>query len=254
MEIAIGYPFHLTMESYETILAMDRTLLLTKSTIEVYIPTPVILSIPRSAPKKTSIENERIPIMSTGVRILIVGTSGSGKTTLAGEMAKILDVPHFEFDAYRHGPNWLETPDTVFRQNLAAALAGETWVADGNYSVARDVVWPRATVVIWLDYWIGVVLGRLLKRTILRWVRREELWNGNRENIFTVTSLLIWALKTHWSRRSTMPATFQLSQYSHLEVVRLRSPRSAREWVATFQERNYAEATLDADKAVSNAD
>ena len=84
-------------------------------------------------------------------RIVVIGTSGSGKTAMASDLSEILGAPHVEFDAYRHGPNWTETPDETFRKQLAEALSADKWVADGNYSVARDVVWPRATVVIWLD-------------------------------------------------------------------------------------------------------
>ena len=71
-------------------------------------------------------------------RIVVLGTSGEGKTTLAKEIARILGITHVEFDAYRHGPNWTETPDDIFREQLRTALKGDTWVSDGNYSVARE--------------------------------------------------------------------------------------------------------------------
>ena len=65
-------------------------------------------------------------------RVVVVGTSGSGKTTFARALASRIGVPHVEFDAYRHGPNWTETPNDIFRQNLLEALSGPVWVADGN--------------------------------------------------------------------------------------------------------------------------
>jgi adenylate kinase family enzyme len=168
-------------------------------------------------------------------RIVVMGTSGSGKTFLARELSKRLGAPHVEFDAYRHGPNWAETPDDLFRQRLAEALEGDRWVADGNYSVARDVVWPRATTLVWLDYSMSVVLWRLARRTFRRGLMREELWNGNRENLlshlFTRESLFLWVMKTHWKRRKTLPVAFQQPQYANVEKVRLRSPRSARQWL-----------------------
>ena len=101
-------------------------------------------------------------------RIVVVGTSGSGKTFLARNLSQLLGVPHVEFDAYRHGPNWTETPDDIFREQLAEALQGERWVADGNYSVTRDVVWPRATTLVWLDYPMRIVLWRLFWRVFRR--------------------------------------------------------------------------------------
>lgn len=177
--------------------------------------------------------------MSTSKRILIVGTSGSGKTTLAKEIANILGLPHVAFDSYRHRPKWLETPDPVFQQKLLRALAGESWVADGNYSIARDIVWPRTTILVWLDYSIFTVLWRLFQRTLRRGIFREELWNGNKENIwihfFTHDSLFIWALQTHWRRRLTIPADLQQPEYSHIKVVHLKSGSCTRKWVTTLK-------------------
>ena len=90
-------------------------------------------------------------------RIVIVGTTGSGKTTLAKHLAGEFKVPHVEFDAFRHGSNWTETPDEEFKELLSEALRGDSWIADGNYTVARQVVWPRATMLVWLDYPLGII-------------------------------------------------------------------------------------------------
>ena len=60
----------------------------------------------------------------------------------------------------------METPDDLFRERLREALKGDTWVADGNYSAAREVVWPRATTMVWLDYPIHLVMSRLFRRTV----------------------------------------------------------------------------------------
>ena len=176
-----------------------------------------------------------IPLSNGESRIIVIGTSGSGKTTLARELSKRLGVTHVEFDAYRHGPNWAETPDELFRANLSEALAGDKWVADGNYSVARDVVWPRANTLVWLDYPFRVILWRLWWRILRRGITRQELWNGNRENIwehfFTKDSLFLWAFNTHWKRRKTFLVAFTQPEYAHLNVIHLRSPRQARRWL-----------------------
>ena len=168
-------------------------------------------------------------------RIVVIGTSGAGKTFLARQLSKRLGITHVELDAYRHGPNWTETPDDLFRERLAEALQGDRWVADGNYSIARDVVWNRATTLVWLDYSISVVLWRLTGRTFRRGLLREELWNGNKENLlshlFTKESLFLWVLKTHWKRRKTLPIAFQQPRYARVQKVRLRSPKSTQEWL-----------------------
>ncbi len=171
-------------------------------------------------------------------RVVVLGTSGSGKTTFARDLASRLGSPHVEFDAYRHGPNWTETPNDIFRQRLDEALSGDRWVADGNYSVARDIVWPRATAVIWLDYKFPVVFWRLWWRTIGRAARRTELWNGNRESLWghflTKDSLFLWVFKTHWSRGRRYLSAFDLPEYSHLRVLRFHSPRTTNRWLDTL--------------------
>ncbi len=181
---------------------------------------------------------EGVSGIETLKRVVVVGTSGAGKTTLAGELARVLDVSHVELDAYRHGPNWTETPDDIFRQNISDALTGQRWVVDGNYSVARDIVWARATTMVWLDYPFYVTFSRLFLRTMSRYFRRTELWNGNREDLkgvlFTRDSLFVWAFRTHWRRRKSMPVAFALPEYAHLDVLRFRSPRAADRWLKSL--------------------
>ena len=174
-------------------------------------------------------------------RIVLIGTTGAGKTTMARRIAQALDIDHIEFDAIRHGPNWSETPDDVFRERLRQQLRGDRWVGDGNYSLARDVVWPKATTLIWLDFPIWVVLWRLFRRTMRRGLLREELWHGNRERIwwhfFSRRSLFLWAMRTHWRRRQTIPAALVHPDHLHLDLVHLRSPKAAHRWLLTMTER-----------------
>lgn len=171
-------------------------------------------------------------------RIVVLGTTGAGKTTLAGEIAHALEVPHVELDYYRFRENWVEVPNDEFRQRVREALRGDRWVADGNYGLARDVIWPRATLLVWLDYPIYLVLWRLFWRTIGRGVLRKELWHGNKEKLWwhfvTRDSLFLWALKTHWLRRRQVPSQLARPEHGHLELVRLRSVRETREWLRGF--------------------
>jgi hypothetical protein len=79
------------------------------------------------------------------------------------------------------------------------------------------------------------VLWRLWWRTIRRFVRREELWNGNRERLwehfFTRKSLFLWALQTYGRRRREYPMLFNQPQHAHLQVIHFRSPRQTEAWL-----------------------
>ena len=164
-------------------------------------------------------------------RIIVVGVTGSGKTTLARGLAWRFALPHVELDALYWGPGWTPASPEVFRARTAEALRGEAWVADGNYHIARDIVWSRATTFVWLDYSLPVILWRLTRRSLRRVFTREELWHGNRERLreqfFSRNSLYFWALKSYWRRRREYPAALRQPEHAHLAVVRLRSPRAA---------------------------
>ena len=123
------------------------------------------------------------PAAPAHIRIAIVGTTGSGKTTLAKALAENLGVPHVELDAFYHGPNWLQSPKDEFRKLADAATLEGSWISDGNYHLARDIVWPSATTLVRLDYSFPIVFLRLFKRTMLRGILGTELWNGNREGL-----------------------------------------------------------------------
>ena len=169
-------------------------------------------------------------------RIAVVGVTGSGKTTLARQLARRLGLPHVELDALYWEPNWRAAPPEVFRARVAEALRGDAWIADGNYGVARDLIWSRAERLVWLDYALPVILWRLTQRAVRRVFVREELWNGNRERLrdhfFSRNSLYLWALKTYRRRRREYPLQLRQPEFAHLTVVRLRSPRATEAWLS----------------------
>lgn len=169
-------------------------------------------------------------------RIAVVGTSGSGKTTLARQLAGRLGVPHVELDALHWDANWTMAPLPVFRERVARALAGNAWVADGNYSKARDLVWPRAQLIVWLDYGLPVIFWRLFWRSLRRGMLREDLWNGNRERLrdqfCSRDSLFLWALQTDRRHRAEYVALLGRPEHAHLQLVQLRSPAATRMWLA----------------------
>jgi adenylate kinase family enzyme len=168
-------------------------------------------------------------------RTVVVGTSGAGKSTFARQLAAARGCPHIELDALYWGPDWQPQPAEVFQHNVALAAAEDCWVADGNYGAVRDVLWGRATTIVWLNYPFPVVMWRALRRTLRRSLTREPLWHGNRESLwqsfFTADSILVWVVKTHWQRQREFAALRTGGQYAHLEWVEFRWPGEARRWL-----------------------
>ena len=164
---------------------------------------------------------------------IVASASGNGKTTLGRELARRLDVPFHELDALNHGPGWVEATPEELRARVEPLVAADAWVIDGTYrGKLGDLGLRRADVVVWLDLPLRIWLPRLLRRTVRRVVRREELWNGNRETLrnvlFSRDSLILYAFRQHFRRRRVYP--MELAPYP---VVRLRTPRQVREWLAT---------------------
>jgi adenylate kinase family enzyme len=164
-------------------------------------------------------------------RVAVIGTSCSGKTTFAAALAARLQAPHIELDALHWRADWIPAPRENFRHAVAAATAADRWVSDGNYSMVRDLVWRRATTVIWLDYPFPTVLSRALYRTVRRALLREELYSGNRETLrkafLSRDSILWWVVTTHRRRRREFSELFEQPAFAHLETIAFRRPLDA---------------------------
>jgi hypothetical protein len=183
--------------------------------------------------------NELAPSRAAMRRVAIVGVTGSGKTTLAHELGRRLGVPHIEMDALHWEAGWIQAETELFRQRVSDALTQEGWVADGNYSKVRDLVWGRADTLVWLDYTLAVALWRVVSRTVRRIIRHELLWNENRETwrnaIFSRDGLVLYLLQSHGRLRRTYPLLLLQPAYRHLRIVRLHSPRETARWLASLE-------------------
>jgi energy-coupling factor transporter ATP-binding protein EcfA2 len=171
-------------------------------------------------------------------RILILGRTGSGKTTLARELAAALQMTHIELDALYFDPDFSTAPLPLLRERTSAAIAGDRWVTDGNKRAVRDLVWPRADTIVWLDYPLAVSLWRLAKRAR----RRTSAIRAQAADPASTTELrsqfvaaargVLTALRSHAGQRREYPRMFAQPANRHLAVVRLRSPRATRRWLA----------------------
>ena len=170
--------------------------------------------------------------MSSMDRVSVVGVSGSGKSTTARRMAELLGHPYLELDGLYHQPGWTPLPREEFQRRVSAFAAQDRWVIDGNYTsnVLFDAVWPRADAVVWIDMPRGLVLRRVVSRTLRRVASGEELWNGNRERWWFLldprpkNNVVAWSMATYGAYRRQYGAALASPDWSHLERTRLRSP------------------------------
>jgi hypothetical protein len=175
-------------------------------------------------------------------RVCIFGASGSGKTTLGRWLAGQRNLRFVDLDDLHWLPGWVERATADFRDEVDRVTRGPAWVVAGNYSEARDLLWPRADTLVWLD----LALPRVLWRTSLRVFRQaysgEPICNGNRQRIgalvFGSDSLLGHTLRTYHARRREWPAALSQPRHARAIVYRLRSPREVAAWRASVQAGN----------------
>ena len=187
--------------------------------------------------------------MSEMARVVVIGTSCVGKTTFAQALARVLNFPHVELDSLHWQPNWIPRPPEEFRALTAQALAEDCWITDGNYGAVRDLVWSRATTVIWLNYSFPVVLWRALTRTIRRVLTQEELFSGNRESLrmafLSRESILWWVITTFHRRRRQYRRLFDTATTPRLAYVEFRSPAEARNFLRGIETTLQTTAALN---------
>jgi adenylate kinase family enzyme len=170
--------------------------------------------------------------MPTPKRIAIIGSSGSGKTTLAKRLGAVIGAPVIELDAINWQAGWrpLYQEDTAeFARRVGAAIAGETWVTDGNYRKALTPILARATDLVCLDFDRHVVVSRVLRRSFARAVDKQELWpgTGNREHFARWVDKehpIRWAWDTFAERRAFYDRLEGDPAVAHLAFHRLRRP------------------------------
>jgi len=169
-------------------------------------------------------------------RIVVVGTSGAGKTTLAKYLSEKLDLSFIWLDELAWLPGWKMMEQDKLAKIIDEKTSGDRWALDGNYYRYREIFWPKATHIIWLNYSFRVIFWRCLKRTIRRSWTKEKLFNGeNRESFyqsfFTKHSILVWVLKTFWKHRREYPEMFKVDQYKYVKIIELKNQKELDEFL-----------------------
>ena len=128
--------------------------------------------------------NQNMQLADLGERICILGPSNSGKSTLAEAIARKRSLKVVHLDLLYHLPNtdWEVRPTDEFVALHDAAITGERWVIDGNYSKCMPQRFFRATGLILLDISTPASLFRYFRRTIFERGRVGAL-KGSRDSI-----------------------------------------------------------------------
>jgi len=140
---------------------------------------------------------------------VIIGTSCSGKTTLGKRVSEKLSISLIDLDQYNWLPGWKMRPNEELRKMIKKEVEKSGWVVCGNYFKLQDIIWPKADVIIWLDYPLRVCFWRCLKRTILGIATTKPICNGNYDslsNLFSRNSIFYWMFRSHFRRHKRYTA------------------------------------------------
>ncbi|MFT3852713.1 MAG: AAA family ATPase [Ilumatobacteraceae bacterium] len=84
--------------------------------------------------------------LDLGRRIVITGLAGSGKSTLTVALAARTGLPIVHLDLAYWKPGWVAPSESEWREKQRAVLAGDAWIADGNYRETLDLRLERAVI------------------------------------------------------------------------------------------------------------
>lgn len=126
--------------------------------------------------------------MAVGRRVVVTGLAGSGKSTLSIALAAKTGLPLIHLDLYFWRPGWVAPSEAEWRDTQRDILAGDAWIADGNYGETLDLRLGLADTVVVLDTPWWRCSGRALVRglrmpgelpagsTYTRWERLRDEW------------------------------------------------------------------------------
>ena len=173
------------------------------------------------------------PNASIGRRVLVIGMAGSGKSTFSRALSARTGLPVVHLDLHYWKPGWVKPSESDWREKQRTLLAGDAWIADGNYYETADIPLERADTVVLLDmpWWLSAW------RAFVRGIRRPdgELPAGCADSAVRRLRDEWWLIGRVWMGRRSEPAEARALVSKHgsdsaLQV--LRSKRDVREFLA----------------------
>ena len=160
-------------------------------------------------------------------RILIIGSPGSGKSTLAKELARRTGLALVHLDQIYWLPDWVEPVKAEWINKLDAALAGETWIMDGNYNSTLERRLRAADTAVLLDLPRRVCMWRVLRRIVFSFGRtRPDMATDCPERIDMKFLLYVWGF-----RRRQWPVDLDRLRHFSGRVYILRSAQEIDEFL-----------------------
>jgi len=163
-------------------------------------------------------------------RVLVIGSPGAGKSTLATAIARRAGLPLIHLDRHHWRSGWVEADKAEWAIEVAALIAGERWVMDGNYGGTLVARLARADTAIWLDYPVWLCIWRVFRRAIqYRGRTRPDMAEGCPERLNR--EFLVYTARFPWTGRKRILA--KLPAFTG-RLIHLRRPSEAARLLESF--------------------
>jgi adenylate kinase family enzyme len=108
------------------------------------------------------------PASPVGRRVVVTGLAGAGKSTFSKALSAKTGLPLIHLDLHYWKPGWVHPSSDEWREQQRGLLAGDEWIADGNYHETLALRLERADTVVFLDtpWWTCA------RRAFVRGIRR----------------------------------------------------------------------------------
>jgi adenylate kinase family enzyme len=176
-------------------------------------------------------EIDTVPRM--GRRVVVTGMAGAGKSTFARQLSAKTGLAAIHLDFHFWKPGWVEPSEKEWRDVQSRLLAGEEWIADGNYHETLDLRLKRADTIVFLDTPWWLCAGRAFLRGLRR-PQATQLPDGCEDTGWRRLRDEWWLVWRVWlGRRSERERELAIvAQYGgHAALHVLRSKRAVRQFL-----------------------
>ncbi len=160
-------------------------------------------------------------------KIIILGCSGSGKSTLAFQLQEITGLPLIHLDNVWWKPDRTHISRDEFDRKLAAILAGESWIIDGDYSRTYEPRFQACDTVIFLDFSEEDCMKGITER--VGKARPDIPWTEQ-----ALDPELVEQVRNH--RETARPRVYELiEKYPEKQVIILKDRKEAEAWLSALR-------------------
>jgi adenylate kinase family enzyme len=170
---------------------------------------------------------------AVGHRVIVTGMPGSGKSTFSKDLSTRTGLPLNHLDLHYWKPAWVRPSDDEWRVTQRSLLAGDAWIADGNYHETLDLRLERAdTVVVLATPW-WLCAGQAFVRGVRRPVG-AVVPDGCDDSVIQRLRDEWGSIGVNWRDRRTQPEQERaiISEHGqHAALHVFRSKRAARAFI-----------------------